>query len=365
MPIQLPAISRSGSNLTGSQNTSTGTSSIATSDGKLLTSVGAYAQQQASTGPEGENVSVGTYALYNNRAGVFCTAIGSYSLYYNYGKSNTATGYRAMYGTGVNGSDNTAFGANTLTLMIANSEGNTAFGSNALINSGAGAYNTAAGYATLYHLNDTKYNTAIGYGAGIGYDISHANTILGANCDVGADGITNSIAIGQQVVCTASNQVRIGNLATNSIGGQVGWSTLSDGRFKKNIREDVKGLDFILRLKPVTYRLDMDILARRLRPKGAPAVSAAMRSDISANGQRTLTGFVAQDVEKAAQEAGFSFSGVDKPATEDGLYGLRYDDFVVPLVKAVQEQQRQIEALQKGNVEADKRIRRIQEKIGH
>lgn len=361
-----------GANLTGGGNTSTGASTINTTrDGASLTAIGAYAQQNASTGPEGQNTTIGTYALNNNASGVFCTAIGSYALYNNSGKSNTATGYRAMYGTGVNGDDNTAFGANTLTLMIVNSVGNTAYGSNALINSGAGAYNTAAGFATLYYLNDSKYNTAIGYGAGIGYVISHANTILGANCDVGADGMTNCIAIGQQVTCTDNNQVRIGNLATNSIGGQVGWSILSDGRFKKNIRENVKGLDFILRLQPVTYQLDIDLLDKKFHPK-SPSNSVLkssappdprMQAAMTLSREMVHSGFVAQDVEKAAMETGFNFSGIDKPTSADGLYGLRYDDFVVPLVKAVQEQQQQIEALQKGYADMNKRIQLIQEKI--
>lgn len=52
----------------------------------------------------------------------------------------------------------------------------------------------------------------------------------------------------------------------------------------------------------------------------------------------TYTGFVAQDVEKAADSVGFTFSGIDKPKNIDqSFYGLRYDDFVPPLVKAVQE----------------------------
>ena len=359
-----------GSNLTGGGNTSTGAFTIGTTrNGTSLTAIGAYAQQNASTGPEGENTTVGSYALYNNASGVFCTAIGSYALYNNSGKSNTATGYGAMYGTGANGSDNTAFGANTLTQMVANSDGNTAFGTNALLHSNAGAYNTAAGYAALYMLADSRYNTAIGYGAGIGYvltyTLSHSNTILGANCDLGSDNLNNCIAIGQQVTCTDNNQVRIGNLATNSIGGQVGWTTFSDGRFKKNIHEDVKGLDFILRLKPVTYHLDMDRIKNSLHPKGFSSLTAAMTAGITANGQTIYSGFVAQDVEKAAMEAGFNFSGVDKPATPNGLYGLRYEDFVVPLVKAVQEQQQMIEYLQNENVDMNKRIQRVEEKMRH
>ena len=52
------------------------------------------------------------------------------------------------------------------------------------------------------------------------------------------------------------------------------------------------------------------------------------------------SGFSAQDVEALAKKLGYAFGGVDKPENEDGLYGLRYSEFVVPLVKAVQEQQK-------------------------
>jgi trimeric autotransporter adhesin len=60
-----------------------------------------------------------------------------------------------------------------------------------------------------------------------------------------------------------------------------------------------------------------------------------------------LTGFVAQEVEQAAAATGFDFSGVDKPKNDSGLYALRYAEFVVPLVKAMQEQQQLITDLQK------------------
>ncbi|HEV8538733.1 MAG TPA: hypothetical protein VGR15_07395, partial [Bacteroidota bacterium] len=40
---------------------------------------------------------------------------------------------------------------------------------------------------------------------------------------------------------------------------------------------------------------------------------------------------------KAAKELGYDFSGVDAPKNEKDFYGLRYAEFVVPLVKAVQE----------------------------
>src|SRR5947209_12845770 len=42
-------------------------------------------------------------------------------------------------------------------------------------------------------------------------------------------------------------------------------------------------------------------------------------------------------LENTAKKINYDFSGVDAPKTKDGFYGLRYGDFVVPLVKAVQE----------------------------
>jgi hypothetical protein len=57
-------------------------------------------------------------------------------------------------------------------------------------------------------------------------------------------------------------------------------------------------------------------------------------------------GFIAQEVEAAAAKLNYNFSGVDKPQTKDGLYGLRYGDFVVPLVKAVQELSQKVEKLE-------------------
>jgi hypothetical protein len=119
---------------------------------------------------------------------------------------------------------------------------------------------------------------------------------------------------------------------------------LSDGRFKKNIQEDVPGLSFITKLKPVTYTLDIAAI-----DKASGITEQGSSADATAKAEATKekhTGFVAQDVEKAATELNYDFSGVDKPKNDKDLYGLRYAEFVVPLVKAVQEQQIQIEQQQ-------------------
>jgi len=51
------------------------------------------------------------------------------------------------------------------------------------------------------------------------------------------------------------------------------------------------------------------------------------------------SGFLAQDVEQAARESGYDFSGITIPKKSTELYTMSYAQFVVPLVKAVQEQQ--------------------------
>ena len=62
--------------------------------------------------------------------------------------------------------------------------------------------------------------------------------------------------------------------------------------------------------------------------------------------QALYTGFAAQDVEKAAKELNYDFSGVDAAKNSKDLYGLRYSDFVAPLVKAVQELSQKVEKLE-------------------
>ena len=59
------------------------------------------------------------------------------------------------------------------------------------------------------------------------------------------------------------------------------------------------------------------------------------------------TGFIAQEVEQAAQQINFDFGGIDKPKNNNDYYGLRYAEFVVPLVKGMQEQQKMIDEQKK------------------
>jgi hypothetical protein len=72
---------------------------------------------------------------------------------------------------------------------------------------------------------------------------------------------------------------------------------------------------------------------------------------IKSKEKKVYTGFIAQEVEQAAKDLKYDFSGVYVPENEKDVYGLSYSEFVVPLVKAVQELSKQNEDLQNQIVE--------------
>ena len=315
-----------------------------------------------------ENVAVGSQTLFSNNSGYYNTAIGSSALYSNTsGTRSTASGWKALYAN-TTGSYNTANGFLALSSNTTGSY-NVANGFQALYSNNE-SYNTAMGVNALQLTTTSQYNTAVGYNAGDSYNNGYNNVFLGANTDVNANDLFNVIAIGQDVTCTASSQVRIGNSATNSIGGQVGWTTLSDERVKTNIQDNVKGLEFIKLLRPVTYNIDANKVndwLHRDRTKAQDKISEKseeiMQKARSEKSKIVFSGFLAQDVEAAAKKAGYNFSGIDAPKNEKDLYGLRYSEFVVPLVKAVQEQQAIIEKQQLQIDELKKEIEAIKEKL--
>ncbi len=349
------------SNTTGGDNTATGVGALYfNTTGYYNTAFGKYALQRnttgyynTATGPNAlffnttghDNTANGYYALNHNTTGEFNTGIGKEALYQNTsGLSNAAFGVAAMYAN-TTGSYNTVTGNNALTNNI-NGSYNTVNGNEAMVFNSSGSFNTAVGTSALYNNTGSNYNCAFGYLAMSFAIPGYNNTAVGAFCGLATDfdGLFNTIAVGNSTYVTASNQARFGNSSTTSIGGYANWTNISDGRVKKNIKSNVPGLSFINKLNPVTYNLDLDA-AEKITKTGVKKdndgkVIAPAQTDIEARNakQRILyTGFVAQDVEKAAKDLGYDFSGVDAAKNDRDLYGLRYAEFVVPLVKAVQE----------------------------
>jgi hypothetical protein len=76
------------------------------------------------------------------------------------------------------------------------------------------------------------------------------------------------------------------------------------------------------------------------------------------------TGFIAQEVDQAAQATRYDFNGINRPENSSEYYSLSYESFVVPLVKAVQEQQLIIIQQQEQINSLLKEMREIKNKMG-
>jgi hypothetical protein len=329
--------------LTGNgRNTAVGQDALQANTGWQNTAVGSEALSSNTIGES--NVGIGYQALKSNTSGNYNVAVGTGALNSNTGSSNTAVGFYALPANGA-ATHNTAMGFYALHLNQTGTS-NCAFGSNALYFI-TNSENTAMGTNAMFRAKNTRFNTAVGFNAAATYDIGFNNTVIGAQADLSFDAQYNSIAIGNLAVATDNSKVSIGNYANWSYEAYANWTNISDSRYKKNIVEDVAGLDFIKRLRPVTYQLDVTALSQKNNTASANGLNDAMKIAIAEKEKMVWTGFIAQEVEEAARLSGFNFSGVDKPRNEHGTYGLRYAEFVVPLVKAVQEQQQMIEELKK------------------
>ena len=217
-----------------------------------------------------------------------------------------------------------------------------------------GNYNQFSGYQSGYGNTGGGYNLFSGYQSGFGNTTGNGNTYLGSYSG-GSSDLINATAIGVSAYVGLSNTIQLGNGDITALRCKVGVTTPSDMRFKYQVQTNVPGLAFITRLRPVTYRFDQAKMAAFLKTGELPA---GFTPDPAAAVQ---TGFLAQQVEQAAQAVGYRFDGLHAPANTRDHYSLIYAQFVVPLVQAVQEQQTQIEALQAQNVAQQTQIAILRE----
>jgi trimeric autotransporter adhesin len=350
-------------NTTGSYNTASGYFALVNNTGGNSNNAIGYQSLCLNTNGY-SNIALGYRALYYNGTGHSNIGIGTGALYYNASSSNhIAIGDSALRNQTSN-SDNVAIGFKAL-YTSSTGKYNIALGTQALYNNTSGGYSIASGYQSLYNNNTGNFNTASGYQAmynntsgtsnvavggfammynttgsfntAVGTGANTSNTTSGYNTALGAysgisygSTITNTTAVGYDAGTTASNQVRVGNASVTSIGGQVGWTNLSDERVKKDIKENVPGLEFINALRPVTYHFDLMKENTLMNRKNDTTVWEG-KNDIE---KINFTGLLAQEVDAAAKKLGYDFSGVDKSGN---MLGLRYADFVTPLIKAVQQ----------------------------
>ena len=243
------------------------------------------------------NCGLGSQALMMNTTGYQNIALGRYTMYSNTtGYNNTAVGYQVLY--------------NSTTAWM-----NTAMGTQSMFNNLTGNNNSAFGYYSLYSNQTGLRNTAVGYNSLYGNISGNENTAVGNQSLNNLTAGNNNIGIGSDAQVpnnTGSNQIRLGNTAITYAGVQVAWTVTSDRKWKENIKDSDLGLDFITKLKPVSYLRKND------------------------ESKKNEYGFIAQDVEEVLKETGSENSGIISK-DDNGNYEMRYNDLFAPMVKAMQE----------------------------
>ena len=271
-------------------------------------------------GSTSTNTAIGRSALLSNSTGASNTATGNNALLKNTtGATNTATGNSTLL-FNTSGSHNTATGEGSLLFNIIGNS-NTATGEYSNYMNSSGNNNTSIGEYALYQNTTGSSNTALGNYSLRGNYTGSNNSALGSYTRFAGD-FNNSTAIGAEAAIYASNNIQIGNNQITKATVQVAWTITSDRRWKSNIKTSNLGLDFIKQLRPVSYLRKND------------------------ESKKTEYGFIAQELEETLHKIGAKNAGILSKDGQ-GMYQVRYNDFIAPMVKAIQEQQITIEAQQK------------------
>jgi len=238
-------------NTTGSENIGIGKATLNVNTfGNCNIAVGVCSLYCNTTGSY--NIAIGSCALLNNTIGIYNTAVGVAALYCNTtGIYNTAVGVNALY-CNTTGKCNIAVGVNAL---FNNTIGkcNIAVGVDALFNNTTGIFNTAVGASALCCNTTGSYNTAVGVNALVDNVTGSCNTTVGVNALSNVTDGHERIGIGYNALSTTDHGAVIGNANTAFIGGQAGWTTISDCRTKECLGTYEAGLNFINCLNPVIY----------------------------------------------------------------------------------------------------------------
>jgi hypothetical protein len=191
------------------------------------------------------NVGVGFDALKLSTSGQFSTAVGYSALSSNLiGSINTAVGALALQ-KNVAGISNTAIGHGSLAEVIGNGaisgSYNTAIGSYSQASNVSGERNVAVGVSALNVNTSGSYNVAIGNSSLESCTGSSNLEIRSGNFP--AFNITNQ-----------SNYISLGSSSSTMAYIKIAWTITSDARDKMNFGDVPHGLEFVTKLKPVSYQ---------------------------------------------------------------------------------------------------------------
>lgn len=328
----------------------------------------------------GQANTTGTQNSFFGRHAGFTNVNGNENSYYGFEAGRNATSsFNSFFGSG-SGRANTTGAANSFfgtTAGAGNTEGsdNSFFGVNTGISNTVGSGNSYFGRRAGRESTGSD-NTAVGIDAGRNNLTGNSNTFLGANADASATNLTFATAIGAGSRVGTSNTVVLGRNSDSvrvpgsltaatlnvtglaEIGGNLYLDTSgslrfinmtnqgsgtqicfyfneitryglticpSSIRYKSNVRPFEKGMDYLMRLRPVAFD---------------------WRST-----QGSRIGLIAEEVADIDDRLSVELNGK--------IEGIDFDGITSVLVRAAQEQQHEIEELRRTVLEQKEQIKEL------
>ena len=231
--------------------------------------------------------------------------------------------------------------------------GTTQYGAAKLTLTASGAYmslnSTTGGYSLVRGFDNGTERWSIGqigFGGvdGMAFYTGSSNTeraridssgnLLVGTTSVPSGGQKMNIAGG--ITPTTDNAYIFGNsgLRWQALYAANGTIQTSDERAKTDIVDSPLGLAFINSLRPVAYKFKVG--KNEVLEDGSVVPVAGVRQHF---------GLLAQDVKQSIGNVDFGGWILTDPENQESDQGLRYDEFISPLIKAIQEQQAIIQTL--------------------
>jgi hypothetical protein len=209
---------------------------------------------------------------------------------------------------------------------------------------GASNRNVFIGGWSGQNVTTGDFNTCVGAFSGQHISTGGNNTCIGRSASVSSGSASHRIVISSDdVQWTTDDSVFIGKSISSGLSSNYGngtWSVESDLRIKKELDPVTIGLDFINDLNPVSFKMRE---ASDVSAEDDPEIAdRLLKADFAPDSKRY--GFIAQEVKSAMDNHNAS----DFPAyssSSDGVGRVGAGDFVIPLVKAVQELSGTVDAL--------------------
>lgn len=159
--------------------------------------------------------------------------------------------------------------------------------------------------------------------------------------------------IGELSDVTGSHQVQLGS-SSETVYAQKAIATRSDRRDKVDINDSNLGLNFITKLRPVSYKMNpresyFNIDIGNIENGNIESVDYSLTNDGSRARKRPHYGLIAQEVKEVMNELDIDFAGYLDASYDGGedVLSLSYTEFIAPMIKAIQEQQEMINELKR------------------